>query len=261
MVPVIELTSPAPHVALLRLNRPDRLNALDEEMVGALEHAFAALPADGDVHAVVLTGAGRGFCAGLDVRGFGPSAPAPEAPEAEQLRFQERMAGLPVALRSVRQPVIAAINGACVGGGFALALACDLRIASTAAKFGNGAILLGLTGGEMGMSYHLPRIVGATVAADWMMTGRLVPADEAERRGLVNEVVALEDLEARAVAIAEHIASLSPIGMQLTKQVLHENLDAPDLATAVARENGYQVRTAATPESAERRAAWANKSP
>ncbi|HVU72732.1 MAG TPA: enoyl-CoA hydratase/isomerase family protein [Mycobacteriales bacterium] len=256
MAAPVELTRPAPHVALLRLARPERLNAINGAMVEALEQAFAAIAADHDVHAVVLTGAGRGFCAGLDVRDFGPGAPAEGAPESEMLLFQERMAGLPLALHALPQPVIAAVNGPCVGGGFALALAADLRLCSPLASFANGAILLGLTGGEMGMSYHLPRIVGVTVAADWMMTGRTVGAEEADRRGLVNEVVAPDELEARALAIAEHIASLAPMGVRLTKTALQANVDAPDLTTAMALENRNQVTTSATPEAAERRAAW-----
>lgn len=247
---------PAPRVVRLRLNRPERLNAIDEVLRDDLEHACAALAVDDDVRAVILTGAGRGFCAGLDVRGFGPSAPPDGAPAEEMMRFQERMANLPVAVRALPQPVIAAVNGPCVGGGFALALAADLRLCSTVATFANGAILLGLTGGEMGMSYHLPRIVGVTVAADWMMTGRTVGAEEAERRGLVNEVVAPDDLEGRSVALAAHLASLAPLGVQLTKTALQVNVDAPDVETALALENRNQMTTYATPEAAERRGAW-----
>ena len=114
------------------------------------------------------------------------------APAIDRLRFQEAMAALPQAIRAMPQPVIAAVNGPCVGAGLALCLAADIRICSTAASFGNAAILLGLSGAEMGMSYHLPRIVGTSVAADWMLTGRMVSAQEADRRGLVSEVVDTE---------------------------------------------------------------------
>ena len=124
------------------------------------------------VNAVVLTGAGRGFCSGIDMRNFGPGMPEADAPAIDRLRFQESMAALPQAIRDLPQPVIAAVNGPCVGAGLALCLAADIRICSTAATFGNAAILLGLSGAEMGMSYHLPRIVGTSVAADWMLTGR-----------------------------------------------------------------------------------------
>ena len=113
----------------------------------------------------MLTGAGRGFCSGIDVRDFGPGMLDATAPAIDRLRFQEAMAALPQAIRAMPQPVIAAVNGPCVGAGLALCLAADIRICSTAASFGNAAILLGLSGAEMGMSYHLPRIVGTSVAA------------------------------------------------------------------------------------------------
>ena len=145
-------------------------------MVSELGHACTDLGADPDVHVVVLTGAGRGFCSGIDMRDFGPGMLEASAPAIDRLRFQEAMAALPQAIRAMPQPVIAAVNGPCVGAGLALCLAADIRICSTAASFGNAAILLGLSGAEMGMSYHLPRIVGTSVAADWMLTGRMVSA-------------------------------------------------------------------------------------
>ena len=165
-----------PHdgVVVLRLNRPERLNAINEVMVGELARTLADLGADASVHAVVITGAGRGFCSGIDMRDFGAGIPEATAPAIDRLRFQETMAALPQAIRDVPQPVIAAVNGPCVGAGLALCLAADIRICSTAATFGNAAILLGLSGAEMGMSYFLPRIVGTSVAADWMLTGRTV---------------------------------------------------------------------------------------
>ena len=163
-------------------------------MVGELNSTLDALGADSSVNAVVLTGAGRGFCSGIDMRDFGPRLPDATAPAIERLRFQERMAALPQAIRDIPQPVIAAVNGPCVGAGLALCLAADIRICSTVATFGNAAILLGLSGAEMGMSYFLPRIVGTSVAADWMLTGRTVSAEEADRRGLVSELVEPSEL-------------------------------------------------------------------
>ena len=171
-------------------NRPERLNAINEVMVSELDDTPAPIwVPTRDVHVVVLTGAGRGFCSGIDMRDFGPGMLDATAPAIDRLRFQEAMAALPQAIRAMPQPVIAAVNGPCVGGGLALCLAADIRICSAAASFGNAAILLGLSGAEMGMSYHLPRIVGTSVAADWMLTGRTVSAEEADRRGLVSEVV------------------------------------------------------------------------
>jgi enoyl-CoA hydratase len=226
-------------VAVLRLNRPDRLNAINQVMQTELIATLAALATDDDVRAVVLTGTGRGFCSGLDTRNFG-DIPAAGDPAIDRLRFQESMTALPEAIRALPQPVLAAVNGPCVGAGFALCLAADIRICSTAASFGNGAILLGLSGGEMGMSYHLPRIVGTSVAADWMLTGRTVSAAEADRRGLVSELVAPDQLEARAVELASAVAELSPLGVRLTKRALQVNTDA-SLDAALELENRNQV--------------------
>jgi enoyl-CoA hydratase/carnithine racemase len=253
----LELERPVDAVLVVRLNRPDRLNAINEVMVGELERLWAEVTADRDIRAVVLTGAGRGFCAGIDVRDFG-AAPDASASALDKMQFQERMAGLPVAIRALPQPVLAAVNGPCVGGGFALALAADIRICSTAATFGNAAITLGLSGAEMGMSYHLPRIVGPTVAADWMMTGRTVPADEADRRGLVSEVVPVDELAGRAVAIGALIAGLSPLAIRMTKRALQVNVDAPDLASAIELENRNQIITHGTQESAQAWAKWSD---
>jgi enoyl-CoA hydratase len=252
----VSVQRPYAGVAVLELNRPKQLNAINDAMVGELSHSFAALSADTSVNAVVLTGAGRGFCSGIDMRSFGPRLPKATDPAIDRLRFQETMAALPQALRDIPQPVIAAVNGPCVGAGLALCLAADIRICSTAAIFGNAAILLGLSGAEMGMSYFLPRIVGTSVAADWMLTGRTVSADEADRRGLVSELVAPEDLLVRALEIATRIAGLTPLGVQLTKRALQVNADASGLDAALELENRNQVLSHATEEAAARRQSW-----
>jgi enoyl-CoA hydratase len=248
---------PRPGVVVVTLNRPDRLNAINHVMVRELMETCASIRADEQLYSVVLTGAGRGFCAGIDVRDFGPGAPDPEAPALSRLRFQEMMAALPVTLHQLPQPVIAAVNGPCVGGGLALCLAADMRLCSTHATFGNAAILLGLTGAEMGMSYHLPRIVGTSVAADWMLTGRTVTAEEADRRGLVSELVEPGALLERALERASAIAELPPLATQMTKHALQVNTDAADLHAALELENRNQVITAATDEAAARRSRWA----
>jgi len=252
----LELDRPRDGVAVVRLNRPERLNAINEIMQAELRRALAGLAADRSVRAVILTGAGRGFCAGIDVRDFGPSAPEASAPALERMRFQESMAALVESVRALPQPVIAAVNGPCVGAGFALCLAADIRICSAAASFGNAAILLGLSGAEMGMSYHLPRIVGTSVAADWMLTGRTVSAAEADRRGLVSELVEPDRLADRAVELASRIADLPPLGVELTKRALQVNTDAASLPVALELENRNQVIAHATDEAAERRAKW-----
>jgi enoyl-CoA hydratase len=244
-----------PHagVVVLQLNRPKQLNAINEAMRDELIGTLATLGTDTSVNAVVITGAGRGFCSGIDVRNFSPRILEASDPAIDRLRFQEAMAALPQAIRNLPQPVIAAVNGPCVGAGFALCLASDIRICSTSATFGNGAILLGLSGAEMGMSYHLPRIVGTSVAADWMMTGRAVSASEADRRGLVSELVDPEQLTQRAVELARGIAELPPFGTQLTKRALQVNTDATGLGAALELENRNQVLSHATDEAEARR--------
>lgn len=256
MASTLEVDRQRDGVAVVRLNRPKQLNAINEAMQHELAQTLAELATDRSAHAVVLTGAGRGFCAGIDMRNFGPGMLEADAPAIDRMNFQEKMAGLAEAVRALPQPVIAAVNGPCVGAGFALTLACDIRICSTAASFGNAAILLGLSGAEMGMSYHLPRIVGTSVAADWMLSGRTVSAEEADRRGLVSELVEPDALAERALELASLIADLSPLGVQMTKRALQVNTDAASLSSALELENRNQVISHATDEAAARREKW-----
>ena len=256
MTETLSVQRPSDGVVVLHLNRPERLNAINEVMVDELTDTLDDLASDTSVHAVIVTGAGRGFCSGIDMRGFGPRLPEATDPAIDKLRFQETMAQLPQAIRNLPQPVIAAVNGPCVGAGLAICLATDMRICSTTATFGNGAILLGLSGAEMGMSYFLPRIVGTSVAADWMLTARMVPAEEADRRGLVSEVTEPEELADRALEIATQIAELTPLGVQMTKRALQVNTDAAGLDAALELENRNQVLSHATAEAAALRQSW-----
>jgi enoyl-CoA hydratase/carnithine racemase len=244
---------PQAGTVVLQLNRPKQLNAINQVMRDELTNTFADIAMDASVNVVVLTGMGRGFCSGIDVRDFGPGMPEASDPAIDRLRFQEAMAALPQAIRDLPQPVIAAVNGPCVGAGLAMCLAADIRICSATATFGNGAILLGLSGAEMGMSYHLPRIVGTSVAADWMLTGRTVTAQEADRHGLVSELVEPDLLAGRAIELAAGIAQLPPFGVQLTKRALQVNTDAAGIEAAMELENRNQVLAHATDEAAERR--------
>jgi enoyl-CoA hydratase/carnithine racemase len=248
---------PSDGVALVQLNRPERLNAINEVLLRELTQVCADLALDREVRVVVLTGAGRGFCSGIDMRDFGPNMLDATAPAIGRLRFQENMASLPQAIRALPQPVVAAVNGPAVGGGLALCLAADIRVCAASASFGNAAIAIGLSGAEMGMSYFLPRIVGSSLAADWMLTGRTVSADEAYQRGLVSEVTDDDRLLERAVELAERIAANSPLGVQMTKRALQVNTDAPSLFTAIEVENRNQVITHATEEAAAARERWA----
>jgi enoyl-CoA hydratase len=249
----LAIDRPLTGVVVLQLNRPKQLNAINEVMRDELTDTLAAIATDTSVNVVVLTGTGRGFCSGIDVRDFGPGMLEASDPAIDRLRFQEAMAALPQAIWDLPQPVIAAVNGPCVGAGLAMCLGADIRICSATATFGNGAILLGLSGAEMGMSYHLPRIVGTSVAADWMLTGRTVTAQEADRRGLVSELVEPDLLAGRALELAAGIAQLPPFGVQLTKRALQVNTDAAGLEAAMELENRNQVLAHATDEAAERR--------
>ncbi len=256
MTAALTLERPRAGVALVRLSRPERLNAINEVLLVELEEVCAAVGADREVRVVVLTGAGRGFCAGIDMRNFGPGTLEASAPAMERLRFQERMASLPQTLRALPQPVVAAVNGPAVGAGLALCLASDVRVCAASASFGNGAIRIGLSGAEMGMSYYLPRIVGLSVAADWMLTGRTVSAPEAYQRGLVSELVEDDRLLDRALELASEIAVNAPLAVQMTKRAIQTNTDAPDLFAALEVENRNQVITHATEEAAAARRHW-----
>ncbi|HEY7052454.1 MAG TPA: enoyl-CoA hydratase-related protein [Mycobacterium sp.] len=232
---------PAPHLTILTLNQPDRLNALSMEMVGQLHSTLDAL-AESDCRVVILTGAGRGFCSGLDLSqpAVAPSARDRRGP-AGGMRTQEFIAALVPKIMRLPQPVIAAVNGPAVGGGFAIAAACDFRIASESALFCTQFIKLGISGCDIGVSYTLPKLLGATRAADLIFTARRVGAAEAEHIGLVSEIVPDEQLLTRAREIAEVLLSYSPFGLEMTKQVFRANLDAANVDAAIALENRTQI--------------------
>jgi enoyl-CoA hydratase len=255
----LSVDRPADGVTRVTLNRPERLNAINEAMMLELTSTFSSLALDPSTRVVLVTGEGRGFCAGVDLRDFGPSMTPDDAPVLDKLRFQEKMASLPQLFRELPQPIVAAINGPAFGGGLGLALAADVRLCSHSASFGNGAILVGLTGAEMGMSYYLPRVVGLSVAADWMLTGRKVTSQEAFERGLVSERVDDAQLGARALEVASTIAASSALATQLTKRALQQNADAPDLASALEVENRNQVIAHGSDEAAAARQRWAEQ--
>jgi enoyl-CoA hydratase len=232
-------------ITVVELNDPQRYNALSNQMVREMRTAFAEIAADRTVRVVVLTGAtaGRGFCAGANMTGN--DEPNPDAEDRGPVGLvqvmQEHLAKLMLAIRENPQPVIAAVHGAAVGGGIALSLACDLRVASSDAYFASHFIRVGLSSCDVGTSYLLPRIVGPTMAAELMLTGRRVPAEEALRIGLVNRVVPLDELRSTAIDLAEQIAWNSEYGVYMTKIGMWANLDAPSLRYAMELENRTQV--------------------
>lgn len=242
----------APHVTRLTLNRPDRRNAMTFGLVADLHAALDAVAHDEDCKVVILTGAGSGFCAGLDLRDFGtPPGPGEHPHSPVGTGGQAFMSNLTQHIRATPQVVVAAVNGAAFGGGLAIAAACDIRIASDQARFCSAFIRTGLTGTDIGISYLLPRLVGVSRAFDLILTGREIGADEAERIGLVSRVTSAESLLDEALATASTMAGYTRTGLTMTKEVLWHNVDTPSMAAAIAIENRNQTIAAAHPEVRE----------
>jgi enoyl-CoA hydratase/carnithine racemase len=229
-------------VATLTLARPARLNAMSPGLINDLHASLDVLARTRGARVVILTGEGRGFCAGLDLQEYGNWTITEGLDSVEGgLAVQERIASLMPRMREARQPFIAAVNGAATGGGLALALSCDVRYASPAARFSVAFVKLGLSGCDVGVSYLLPRVVGAGHAYELSLTGRLVGADEALRIGLVNRIVPADELLASCRALADEICANTEYAVSMTKQVLSCNIDAPTLRTAIELENRTQV--------------------
>jgi enoyl-CoA hydratase len=247
----------AEEVLILRLERPERLNALTWTMVDELHAATTAIGQDPAVRVLVLTGSGRGFCAGLDIQENDSLGADDDVPTV--YGRQEAVAGLALALRAMPQPVIAAVNGPAAGGGLALALAADVRICAPAARFGVGFVRIGISGCDVGVSHMLPRLVGLGIAAEMMLTGRVVEPEEALRTGLVNRIVEADDLIGETLKSAEEIARNSPFGVRMTKQVLHQNVDAPSLRAAIELENRTQILAIQTEDMKEAIGAFVEK--
>jgi enoyl-CoA hydratase len=242
MSDVLKVETPADKVRLLTLNRPDDLNALNSELCEALHVALDEIAADRSCRAVVLTGAGRGFCAGLDLKGYG-EAPGNDGsdPARDRLGNQEHMSRLILKLRATPQPVLAAVNGPSAGFGFALALGCDVRYAARSAVFRAAFINIGVSNCDMATSWLLPRLIGASRAHELMLTARRVDAEEAERIGLVAETLDDGKLVEHAVERAGEIAAWAPWGTRLTKQGMWAALEIPSEGAAVEYEDRQQI--------------------
>ncbi|CDQ44182.1 enoyl-CoA hydratase [Mycolicibacterium neoaurum] len=226
----VKVSHPAPGVALVTLNRPERMNSMAFDVMVPLRAVLGDLHHDNSVRVIVMTGAGRGFSSGADHKSAGsvPHVDGLTRPSFA-LRSMEVLDDVILALRRLHQPVIAAVNGAAIGGGLCLALACDIRIAADGAYFRAAGINNGLTASELGLSYLLPRAIGASRAFEIMLTGRDVDAAEAERIGLVSAVVPDDELLARCFETAQRIAAFSRPGIELTKRTLWSGLDAGSL--------------------------------
>jgi enoyl-CoA hydratase len=241
-VTTVELEPVEPHISVLRLNRPDRLNALNFELVADLHDALDTVGGDPDCKVVVLTGAGRGFCAGLDLKDWGvPPGPGRHPHVKVGIDGQAFMSNLTVHMRNTPQVIVAAVNGPAFGGGLALACAADVRISAASARFCSAFIRTGLTGTDIGITYLLPRLIGNARAFDLILSGREIDGAEAYQMGLVAQVAPDEELLDRALTYARVIAGYTRTGLVMTKEVLWHNVDNPSMTAAIALENRNQT--------------------
>ena len=218
------------------LNRPDRSNALSASLVKALRDLFTLLAWRHDIRVVVLVGAGKNFCAGLDLHDF-----ALDPDVGASLVDQRRISEIVSAMRRCPQPIVGCINGAAAGGGFALALACDIRIATPDIRMNAAFIRIGLSACDIGVSYFLPRMVGASVASEYMLTGRFIDGERARELGLVSRIVPHEQLAAEAQTYVSDMLRATPLGLRLTKEALNHAIDAGSLESVIAMEDRNQI--------------------
>jgi len=246
----VRVERPRPHTTVITLDRPERMNAMSFDLVVPLHEAIKAVARDGDTWVVVLTGAGRGFCSGLDLEDHGAPPDVAGLPVSRvATRAMDWMSDLVPALRAIPQPVIAAINGPAYGGGMCLACGADVRLAGRSARFRGAGLANGLSNTELGVSWLLPRLVGASRAFEILLSGREVDAAEAERIGLVSRVVPDAELLDAALELAEGICQWSPHGVAMTKQVLWANLEGSSLRAAIDLENRNQLLVRMTTEN------------
>ncbi len=251
-------------IRVLTLDRPERLNAMNLPLIDDLHSALEEVRADDEARVLILTGAGRGFCAGLDLIDLSPDGSAPGEGRGRVQRgmdLQQRIATLVPALRGLRIPVIAAVNGAASGGGLALALACDVRIAARSARFNVAFVRIGLSGCDIGVSWLLPRWIGASRAFELLLTGRMVESDEADRIGLVTRVVDDSALMEAAMTTARQICANSPTGVWMTKEVMWSQLEVGSLQAGIDLENRTQIMTSFTEDMGEAVGAFLQKRP
>ncbi|MHA1275658.1 MAG: enoyl-CoA hydratase/isomerase family protein [Candidatus Helarchaeota archaeon] len=250
-------------ISILTFNRPDKLNAISIKLLEELHEILDYLEWNFDTRVLIVTGAGRAFCAGLDLKEF-PSIRKAKNPQFAKLQYlnmkdpmktnfyaQKRLADLIIKMRRIPQVIIAAVNGAATGGGFTIAMAADVRLASEKAKFNNAFIKIGVSGCDLGSSYFLPRLIGLSRAAELLYTGRFFDAKEADRIGFVSRVISPAELMDTALALADEMLAKSPLGLRMTKEVINQNIDAPSLESAINLENRNQVITANTKDAPE----------
>lgn len=240
------------------LNRPESLNSMSRTMMLELQHYFGQLYTNNEVRVVLLTGAGRGFCAGLDLkedRSDEPMGPV------TGMRIQRRVSEIMMRMRRAPQPIISLLNGPASGGGFGLALASDIRIAAPGIKMNAAFIRIGLTACDVGVSYFLPRLVGSSLASELLLTGNFITSERALATGLVSQVVDLDKLAEAGREMAENIIRNSPLGVRLTKECLNISIDAPSLESVIAMEDRQQILIAQTGDMREGVSAFREKRP
>ena len=242
----------------LTLDRPDRLNALNDRMVRELWHYFTHRQRDHDCRVIVIQGAGAAFCAGLDLKSRADAGEAERVVDATDSR-RASLSGLVMLMRSCPQPIVALVHGAACGGGFILALAADIRIAGDSARMNVAFVKLGLSGCELGTSYFLPRMVGLSVARELMMTGRFIGAARALATGLVSEAVADSDMRAAAEVLVADLLRTSPAGLRKTKETMEMALRSDDLQAVMKMEEHTQMLCLQSPDFAEAIAAFGEK--
>ena len=244
-------------IEVVSLNRPDRLNAMNEPLIAGLLEYFTALRDRPGVRVVVLRAVGRAFCAGLDLTGWPRD---PDAGPVHQVwRTQRMIAAVMQAMRRCPQPIIAAAQGPACGGGFSLLLASDVRYGAPDLRMNAAYIKIGLGGCDMGASYFLPRLVGSSVASEYLLTGRFMSSAKALACGLVSEIVPHEDLLPKALSLAAEMLQTAPLSLRLTKDALNLNIDAGSMEHAFALEDRQQVMLSGTADTVEARAAFFEK--
>jgi len=247
------------HVTWVTLNRPEALNAMNRTLVRELRAFFSGLGEDSTTRLVILRGAGRAFCAGLDLKESGDGGSDDAGSVQAGLRAQRQISELVIMMRRAPQPIIACVQGAACGGGFALALGADVRLAGESARMNAAFIRIGLSACDVGVSYFLPRMVGASVAAELLLTGNFIDAARAERLGLVSRVVPDAELPGAAQAMANDMLRNSPLGLRLTKECLNASLDAGSLEQVIAMEDRNQILCTRTTDFGEGIAAFLQK--
>ena len=252
----VRLTRPSASVRLIELDRPEKLNAMNAGLITDLLAALAEVREDNACRAVILTGVGRGFCSGMDLDDAGevPNVQGLTVPRLA-IRAMAHFGSVATAMRAVRAPVICAVNGPAYGGGMCLAVAGDMRIASRSAVFNATGIRTGLTSAELGVSWLLPRLIGASRSSELLFTGRDMSAEEALQAGLVSRVVAEEALLDNALEMAEQISAHSQHGVAMLKEVIWANLENPSLQAAIDLENRNQILLGMTTNVDEYKAA------